>query len=314
MKDYARKDFTKEQQVVTPRKRRKSAEESKKSRKTHMPGGQKTAKPKKSSPATDNHAPGQSARVTPPASPTARYRQHMPDWLQKPWLLAAIIGVAAITGGALWYLLGSHQADTPAEVSDSAGAASSGQSAGVGNQDGTEKQAPQTPEVFTDSGPEPDRQMQQNKGTGSSGHNATEQSGQHQSASRAQAQQSSGNQANSPKFTFYDDLSNQQVQTDAKPGEVKHYKYTYMLQVGSYQSKEAANAIRAKLLLIDLKPEIKKIGDWYRVDVGPVHSKRQGDILQHKLEEIGISGSLLRQVSKEEVTPEEKSAGTTSSQ
>ncbi len=106
---------------------------------------------------------------------------------------------------------------------------------------------------------------------------------------------------NSPKFTFYNGLSNQEVESDAVAKKSKKYIYTYMLQVGSYKDKEAVDAIRARLLLIGLKPEVSKHGSWYRIDVGPVYSKREGDILKHKLEAAKISGSMLRQVSKTEV-------------
>ncbi|MDA7742205.1 beta-ketoacyl-ACP synthase 3 [Francisellaceae bacterium] len=76
---------------------------------------------------------------------------------------------------------------------------------------------------------------------------------------------------------------------------------TYMLQVGSYRTKRAADAVRARLILIGLKPDVSQHGDWYRIDVGPVFSKREGDILKHKLQANQISGSLLRQVSRVEV-------------
>ena len=115
---------------------------------------------------------------------------------------------------------------------------------------------------------------------------------------------------NQPKFTFYNDLSQQTVQSDAVAKKAKKYIYTYMLQVGSYKTKEAVDAIRAKLLLIGLKPDVSKHGSWYRIDVGPVHSKREGDILKHKLEAAKISGSMLRQVSKKEAPSKTKTEKT----
>lgn len=107
---------------------------------------------------------------------------------------------------------------------------------------------------------------------------------------------------NALKFTFYDTLTHKTVKVDANPKVIKKYRYTYMLQVGSYRNKSDANAIRARLILSGLKPTISKIGDWYRLDVGPVYNKRDGDIIKHKVEAAGISGSLLRQVAKEEIT------------
>ncbi|WP_440615421.1 SPOR domain-containing protein [Cysteiniphilum sp. 6C5] len=103
-------------------------------------------------------------------------------------------------------------------------------------------------------------------------------------------------------FTFYNTLTNKTVQVDANPDKLKQYRYTYMLQVGSYRNQSDANATRAKLILAGLKPTIKKVGDWYRLDVGPVYNKRDGDVIKHKVEAAGISGSILRQVDKQEIT------------
>ena len=103
------------------------------------------------------------------------------------------------------------------------------------------------------------------------------------------------------QFTFYDTLTQKSVTVDATPTPIKHYRYTYMLQVGSYREPSHANATRAKLILAGLKPTVNKIGEWYRIDVGPVYNKRDGDIIKHKVETAGISGSILRQVDKEEI-------------
>ena len=109
-----------------------------------------------------------------------------------------------------------------------------------------------------------------------------------------------------PKFSFYSSLTKEAVPVEEVVDE-KKYRYTYMLQVGSYKTDEAANAMRARLLLIGLQPKLKKIGSWYRIDVGPVYSKREGDILKHKLQAAQISGSMLRQVDKQLIAPTEKS-------
>lgn len=105
-------------------------------------------------------------------------------------------------------------------------------------------------------------------------------------------------------FTFYNTLTNKTVQVDANPEKLKQYRYTYMLQIGSYRNQSDANATRAKLILAGLKPTIKKVGDWYRLDVGPIYSQRDGDVIKHKVEAAGISGSILRQVDKQEITPQ----------
>ena len=75
-----------------------------------------------------------------------------------------------------------------------------------------------------------------------------------------------------------------------------------MLQVGSYRELSQANATRAKLILAGLKPTVNKVGEWYHIDVGPVYNKRDGDAIKHKVQAAGISGSILRQVDKKEIS------------
>ncbi len=110
-------------------------------------------------------------------------------------------------------------------------------------------------------------------------------------------------------FTFYDTLTNKTVQVDTNPEKLKQYRYTYMLQIGSYRNLSDANATRAKLILAGLKPSLKKVGDWDRLDVGPVYTQRDGDVLKHKVEAAGISGSILREVDRQEI-PEQTSDAT----
>lgn len=102
-------------------------------------------------------------------------------------------------------------------------------------------------------------------------------------------------------FTFYNTLTNKTVQVDANHEKLKKYRYTYMLQVGSYRNQSDVNAIRETLILAGFQPIIKKFGGWYRLDVGPVYSQRDGDVFKHKIETLGISGAILRQVYKQEI-------------
>jgi cell division protein FtsN len=93
---------------------------------------------------------------------------------------------------------------------------------------------------------------------------------------------------------------------ETTPKETQQYRYIYRLQVGSYRSKEAAYSVKDKLLAIGEKPEVKKVGNWYRVDIKPVYSKRKGDMLKHKIQDAGISGSVLRQIKKIPVKKDKK--------
>lgn len=103
------------------------------------------------------------------------------------------------------------------------------------------------------------------------------------------------------KFTFYNTLTKKTINVNIlqKKPDIE-YIYTYALQVGSYRSKSDATIIKKKLTTANLDAKIEKIGKWYRVDIRPIRDKREGDIIKQKVEQIGISGSILRQVSKEQ--------------
>ncbi|MCF6777762.1 SPOR domain-containing protein [Thiotrichales bacterium 19X7-9] len=104
-----------------------------------------------------------------------------------------------------------------------------------------------------------------------------------------------------PKFTFYDTLTKQTVQVDATPKVQQKYEYTYALQVASYKNQNDASSMRARLLLIGLKPIVAKKGSYYVVSIGNIKSKREGDVIKHKLEANNIQGSMLVQTAKKPI-------------
>lgn len=115
-------------------------------------------------------------------------------------------------------------------------------------------------------------------------------------------------------FTFYDTLTHNQVQVDARPQPIVQYRITYMLQVGSYRSETDANAVRARLLLAGLNAQVEQVGNWYRVVIRNIESRRDGDAIRHRVERAGISGSLLRETSRERIeTPVEDNNSTENS-
>ncbi|MCF6766387.1 SPOR domain-containing protein [Thiotrichales bacterium 19S3-7] len=117
-------------------------------------------------------------------------------------------------------------------------------------------------------------------------------------------QPSSNTNSSEPKFTFYDTLTKQTVQVDATPKIQPKYQYTYALQVASYKNLNDANSMRARLLLIGLKPTVAKKGSYYTVSIGGITTKRDGDIIKHKLESNNIQGSMLIQTSKKLIRTE----------
>ncbi|MCF6808634.1 SPOR domain-containing protein [Thiotrichales bacterium 19S9-12] len=123
----------------------------------------------------------------------------------------------------------------------------------------------------------------------------------------AENQENTTNQTSSasndkPKFTFYNTLTSNTVDVDATPKAQKEYKYTYALQVASYKNESDANSMRARLLLIGLNPTILKKGNYYVVSIRNITSKRDGDIIKHRLESNKIQGSILVQTSKTPIT------------
>ena len=100
---------------------------------------------------------------------------------------------------------------------------------------------------------------------------------------------------NTPKFTFYSSLTKDKVSVENKANNTTIP--SYIIQVASYQNKDDANSMRAKLILLGLKPKINQYGKWYRVDLGPVKGSRAGDQLKHKLQQSNITGSIMQKVS-----------------
>lgn len=103
-----------------------------------------------------------------------------------------------------------------------------------------------------------------------------------------------------PKFEFYSMLANAKVETKDSDAASETESKQFNLQVASYQEEQAAEALRARLILIGLKPTIDKTGSsdhiWYRVDLGPYDSMRAADVIRHRLQDNGINGSMIRQI------------------
>lgn len=73
----------------------------------------------------------------------------------------------------------------------------------------------------------------------------------------------------------------------------------YILQAGSFRSREDADRLRAELILLGLDVNIEKIvmqrGDtWHRVQTGPYVNRQQVREARHRLAEAGIEAMLLK--------------------
>lgn len=297
MKDYARNKFQNEQK--TPRHNKKQAKT--------KPTTQRTSRK-----STQKSQPRQ--RIRQPDKRNIRNKSNKNK-------IIAIVTLFLIAGVFLWWLLPNniqpdHKSEQPKKPTLRAPA--------IFNTHNTHDQIPRQEESLN----EKSKKDKTDSSVSIPDNNQTQQN--NQSKSTSQSMQDIANDLNrqmneltaaennaaegspQPKFSFYENLSTRHVDSEVKPEKAKQYEYTYMLQVGSYRSKDGADAVRARLLLLGLKPKVTKHGSWYRIDVGPVHSKRKGDVLKHKLEKAGISGSMLRQVSKKEVKTTEQDSNQTS--
>ncbi len=88
----------------------------------------------------------------------------------------------------------------------------------------------------------------------------------------------------SPKFDFYELLKNNNISVpefggDSQTDSIQSApEYDYLLQVASFKSKKDAEALKIKLLLLNLEASLEKAkiesgGTWHRVIVGPFESR-----------------------------------------
>jgi cell division protein FtsN len=110
-----------------------------------------------------------------------------------------------------------------------------------------------------------------------------------------------------PGFRFYDMLPDSEV----VPPDVEEYTpgpaekaVDYLVQSGSFRSKEDAERQRAKIAFQGLRASVQRIdlesgSVWYRVNVGPFGSRSQANAAIDKLVSINIQ-PLVRKIPKKE--------------
>lgn len=99
-----------------------------------------------------------------------------------------------------------------------------------------------------------------------------------------------------PTFDFYTILPENEAAAGLSP-QVPTQAKNMMLQISTYQDEQKAQSMKVKLLLMGLSPKVTKtLGGWYRVELGPIKSFREGEALRRRLEKQGIVGSFIRQI------------------
>ena len=111
-----------------------------------------------------------------------------------------------------------------------------------------------------------------------------------------------------PKFDFYTILPEmevivpeQEVQGATTPEGVRQVEQpgTYLLQAGSFRTREQADHLRARLALLGVETDVQTVTvdnkqTWHRVRVGPFHNLRDLNTARSLLKKNGIDAILIR--------------------
>ena len=111
-----------------------------------------------------------------------------------------------------------------------------------------------------------------------------------------------------PRFDFYNLLPEmevivpeQEVQGATTPEGVRQVEQpgTYLLQAGSFRTREQADQLRARLALLGVETDVETVTvdnkqTWHRVRVGPFHNLRDLNTARSLLKKNGIDAILIR--------------------
>jgi len=108
-------------------------------------------------------------------------------------------------------------------------------------------------------------------------------------------------QEKAPRFEFYELLKENQVEVTVEPTPTsERKKYQYIVQAGSFRSKEDAERMRSMLILNNLTNTSTdnistKDGTWYRVNVGPFTNRSKLEKARDTLASMNIQ-SLVKKI------------------
>ena len=96
-----------------------------------------------------------------------------------------------------------------------------------------------------------------------------------------------------------DMMSDGNVIGNDEPTDEEHQNHRYILQAGSYRAQHDAEEMKAKLALIGFEAEVQRVriqdkGTYYRVRMGPYHSKRKVLLDRKRLREKGFNALAIR--------------------
>lgn len=129
---------------------------------------------------------------------------------------------------------------------------------------------------------------------------------QQQSENSAPAVTTKDKARDEPGFRFYDILKDSEVVApnvdEYTPGPIDQ-SFAYLVQTGSFRSQQDAERQRAEIAFQGLRARVDRIdldtgSTWFRVNVGPYHSRSKMNAAIDKLVSINIQ-PLVRKVPKE---------------
>ncbi|MFW5926887.1 MAG: SPOR domain-containing protein [Wenzhouxiangella sp.] len=92
-------------------------------------------------------------------------------------------------------------------------------------------------------------------------------------------------------------VPNEEIEERARERDEPSRQGPYMLQVGSFRSREDAERLRAEITLLGLDSSIEEVtvnrSTWHRVRVGPFEGAREADGARRRLQENGHEAMVL---------------------
>jgi len=94
------------------------------------------------------------------------------------------------------------------------------------------------------------------------------------------------------EWTYLEELENKSVDVDV-PNSGVVSSGLYQMQCGSFRQESQANEMKARIAFMGMEAQVKRSeganGIWYRVVLGPLESKRDGERGRHKMQKAGIN-------------------------
>ena len=92
-------------------------------------------------------------------------------------------------------------------------------------------------------------------------------------------------ESSEPQFTYHETLTNKEIKVDATQNTTNTSNKTYIMQCGAFRKQEDAESMKVEMAFIGFQANVEAKDGWYRVRLGPYHSKRAAESDRHKLQD-----------------------------